>query len=148
MVRIFNLLHLSGMNEFQLLEQFEKDTPVSLTELAVTNLLRKKNVENYQVPALESVAFVVNSIGIGGAERQVLNTIKGFEKHLLPVPQMSLYCTKWTDLDDNESYRKFIDESKISLYTIVPGSELFAEAEFELTELFGEATINLSLIHI
>lgn len=143
MVRIFNLLHLSGMNEIQLLEQFENNNPVSLTELAVTNLLRNHNVENYQVPALESVAFVVNSIGIGGAERQVLNTIKGFEKHLLPVPQMSLYCTKWTDLDDNESYRKFIDESKVSLHTIVPDSELFADAEFVLTELFGEATINI-----
>ena len=142
MVKIFNLLHLSGMNEINLLEQFEANEPLSLTELAVTNLLSNSSIKKYEAPALESVSFVVNSIGIGGAERQVLNTIKGFEKHLSPIPEMSLYCTKWDELDDNQSYRKFIDESKISLYTIVPESELFANAEHELTELFGESTIN------
>ena len=52
MVKIFNLLHLSGMNEINLLEQFEANEPLSLTELVVTNLLSNcstKKYENYEI---------------------------------------------------------------------------------------------------
>jgi len=142
MVKIFNLLHMCGMTEYDLLEQYNSNNPVSLSELAVASLLRGNKVKNYSKPALESVSFVVNSIGIGGAERQVLNTIKGFEKHLSPIPAMSLFCTKWDDVDDTESYRKFLDESKVALHTIVSEPELFAKSEYELTESLGEVILN------
>lgn len=138
MVRIFSLLYDFGMNEHLLMNRLDQRIPVSLTELAVGAMLRNKVVEKYQRGALESIAFVVNSIGIGGAERQVLNTIKGFEKHLSPVPKMSLYCTKWEELEDNQSYRKFIDESNVELLTIVPDSDIFAEGEQELVESFSD----------
>ena len=143
MTKIYSILHQAGYNEGWLLEQYEARNPVSATELAIIALLNSASKsEDVQSP-LDSVAFVVHSVGIGGAERQVINTINGFEEYLSPLPKLSLYCTNWDDKDDKDSYRRFLDESKINLKTIVGSPKEMSEAEEELISTTGTGILEV-----
>ena len=142
MTKVFSHLYDAGQNENWLLGQFEACIPVSVTQLAVRKMILNSGPPQWQNKALDSVAFVAHSVGIGGAERQIINTIKGFEKHISPIPKISLYCTEWSDKDDKESYRRFINESITELKTIVASTEQMMKAEEHLIQAFGLDTLS------
>ena len=141
MTKIFSHLHECGMNENWLLDEYASGRTVSVTQLAVTKMIQLSGAPKWSKSSLEHVAFVAHSIGIGGAERQIINTIKGFEKHVAPIPKISLYCTEWSEKDDRNSYRRFINENITELRTIVPPPEMMLTAREELSQWLGEETI-------
>ena len=141
MTRVFSHLHGAGLNENWLINQYNTGVAVSLTELAVRKMIQSSGPNNWTKSSLERIAFVAHSVGIGGAERQIINTIKGFEKHISPLPKISLYCTEWSDKEDRDSYRRFINEATTELKTIVPNHDLVTEAHQELADRFGEETM-------
>ena len=141
MTKIFSHLHDCGMNENWLLKEYTSGRTVSVTQLAVTKMIQSSGAPKWSKNSLEHVAFVAHSVGIGGAERQIINTIKGFEKHVTPIPKISLYCTEWSKKEDKESYRRFINEKLTELKTIVPPSEMMLEAHERLSKWLGEETI-------
>lgn len=141
MTKIFGHLHDCGKNENWLLNQYDLGHAVSVTQLAVSKLLQQSGSSQWSNNALEHVAFVAHSIGIGGAERQIINTIKGFEKHIIPIPKISLYCTEWSEKEDRDSYRRFLNENITELKTIVPSSESMLTGREKLSELFGKETL-------
>lgn len=142
MTKIFSHLYDAGLNENWLLEQFEACIPVSITQMAIRKMILNSGPPQWQNKTLDSVAFVAHSVGIGGAERQIINTIKGFEKHISPIPKISLYCTEWSDKEDKASYRRFINESITELKTIVAPTEKMMEAEEDLIATFGRDTLS------
>ena len=101
------------------------------------NQQKTKDIQN----PLSSISFVVHSIGIGGAERQVINTIKGFERYVSPLPELNLYCTSWDEKEDKNSYRRFLDESKITLQKIIASPEEMSSSEEQLISKFGAECI-------
>ena len=137
MTKIFSLLDSAGVNEGWLLEQFELKNPVSVTELAISRMINESAKPTEITNPLSTISFIVHSVGIGGAERQVINTIKGFERHVSPLPKMDLYCSSWHDREDKNSYRRFIDESKVELRKIVASPEEMSLSEEELISRFG-----------
>ena len=141
MTKIFSHLYDCGRNENWLLNQYNLGHAVSVTQLAVTKMLQQSGAPHWSNNSLEHVAFVAHSIGIGGAERQIINTIKGFEKHVTPIPKISLYCTEWSEKRDRDSYRRFLNEDITELKTIVASSELMLTGREKLSELFGEETL-------
>ena len=142
MTKVYSLLESAGVNEHWLMENYNRSRPVCAPGLAAMKMIGSSGPPSYQKPPLEKIAFVSHSIGIGGAERQIINTIKGFEKHFSPVPKMTLYCTEWSSKDDTESYRRFIDERTTELRTIVPTPELVLESEEALVENFGKQLLD------
>ena len=141
MTKIFSHLYDCGRNENWLLNQYNLGHAVSVTQLAVTKMLQQSGAPHWSNNSLEHVAFVAHSIGIGGAERQIINTIKGFEKHVTPIPKISLFCTEWSEKEDRDSYRRFLNEDITELKTIVASSELMLTGREKLSELFGEETL-------
>jgi ABC-type polysaccharide/polyol phosphate transport system ATPase subunit/glycosyltransferase involved in cell wall biosynthesis/lipopolysaccharide biosynthesis regulator YciM len=142
MTKIYSLLESAGVNEHWLIENYNQQKPVCAPGLAAMAMINTTAAPSYQKPSLAKIAFVSHSIGIGGAERQIINTIKGFEKHFSPVPKMILYCTEWSEKEDTESYRRFVDERTTKLRTIVPTSEMMGESEEALVENFGKQLLD------
>ena len=141
MTKVFSHLYDCGKNENWLLDQYKLGHAVSLTQLAVSKMLQQSGSPKWSNNSLDHVAFVAHSIGIGGAERQIINTIKGFEKHVAPIPKISLYCTEWSKKEDRDSYRRFLNEDITELKTIVPSSKLMLSGREKLSESFGEETL-------
>ena len=140
MTKIFSHLHDCGMNENWLLDEYASGRTVSVTTCS-DEMIQLSGAPKWSKSSLEHVAFVAHSVGIGGAERQIINTIKGFEKHVAPIPKISLYCTEWSEKDDRDSYRRFINENITELRTIVPTPEMMLTAREELSQWLGEETI-------
>lgn len=141
MTKVFTLLYDAGLNENWLMNQYKIGNPTTSAQLAVMKMINGAGNPVWTGKPLEHIAFVAHSVGIGGAERQIVNTIKGFEKHISPIPKISLYCTEWSEKDDRESYRRFINESITELRTIVPPSSMIIDAQEQLSEWFGAQTL-------
>ena len=144
MTEIFDHLHGAGLNENWLVKRFESGEKTSVSELVVQKMIQNDPTPESESKPLEHIAFVSHSVGIGGAERQIINTIKGFEKHV-PLPKITLFCSEWSDKDDKDSYRKFINESIVNLKTIVPKSSEMIESEEDLINKFGKIHWNSCL---
>ena len=141
MTEIFDHLHGAGLNENWLVKRFESGEKTSVSELVVQKMIQTTQRPESESKPLEHIAFVSHSVGIGGAERQIINTIKGFEKHVSPLPKITLFCSEWSDKDDKDSYRKFINESIVNLKTIVPKSSEMIESEEDLINKFGKNSL-------
>ena len=57
------------------------------------------------------------------------------------LPKITLFCSEWSDKDDKDSYRKFINESIVNLKTIVPKSSEMIESEEDLINKFGKNSL-------
>lgn len=141
MTKVFSHLYDAGLNEEWLLKEYEAGNSITITQLAIKKMINASGEPGWIQEPMNHIAFVAHSVGIGGAERQIINTIKGFEKHISPIPKISLYCTEWSEKNDRDSYRRFINEEITELKTIVPSSSMMIEAQEHLNEWIGINTI-------